>query len=144
MNKSYFCQNLFLIDWRHKHVKNTIDLLLIYREHFYGFSERDLWKRWKKKHLFHNSRYLYIRVTDILKFYEVLFCTYCKGLFCLKKQSWRLYSSVVYIPPYMHKTLSTLGNVKSNFAKIRRASWFSRGRLKILKCSISLAQLGKC
>ena len=22
-------------------------------------------------------------VTDILKFYEVLFCTYCNGLFCL-------------------------------------------------------------
>ena len=22
-------------------------------------------------------------VTGILKFYEVLFCTYCKGLFCL-------------------------------------------------------------
>ena len=27
--------------------------------------------------------YLCIRVTDILKFYEVLFCRYCKDLFCL-------------------------------------------------------------
>ena len=27
--------------------------------------------------------YLYVGVTAILKFYEVLFCTYCKGLFCL-------------------------------------------------------------
>ena len=27
--------------------------------------------------------FLSIRVTGILKFYEVLFCTYCKGLFCL-------------------------------------------------------------
>ena len=41
-------------------------------------------------------------VTDILKFYEVLFCSYCKGLFCL----------YAYIPPYMHKTLPTLGNEK--------------------------------
>ena len=24
-----------------------------------------------------------VRVTDILKFYEVLFCTFCKGLLCL-------------------------------------------------------------
>ena len=31
----------------------------------------------KKPHLFHN-KHLYIRVTDIFKFYEVLFCTYCK------------------------------------------------------------------
>ena len=27
--------------------------------------------------------YLYLPVTDISKFSEVLFCTYCKGLFCL-------------------------------------------------------------
>ena len=27
--------------------------------------------------------YLCIRVTGILKFYEVLFCRYCKDLFCL-------------------------------------------------------------
>ena len=27
--------------------------------------------------------YLCIRVTAILKFYEVLFCRYCKDLFCL-------------------------------------------------------------
>ena len=26
---------------------------------------------------------IYMWVTDILKFYEVLFCTYYKGLFCL-------------------------------------------------------------
>ena len=29
----------FLTDWRHKRLKNTIDLLLFYREHFYEFSE---------------------------------------------------------------------------------------------------------
>ena len=138
MNKSYFCQNLFLIDWRHKHVKNTIDLLLIYREHFYGFSERDLWKRWKKNIYFTTvDIYIYGSQTfwSFMKFYFVHIVKVC---FVLKN------SHDVYIPPYMHKTLPTLGNVKSNFTKIRRASWFSRGRLKILKCSISLARLGKC
>ena len=39
MNKPYFCGIFFLIDWRHKRLKNTIDLF--YREHFYGFSESD-------------------------------------------------------------------------------------------------------
>ena len=33
---------------------------------------------------------------------------------------------------------------KSIFTKNRRASWISRRRLKILKCSISLARLGEC
>ena len=41
MNKPYFCRKFFLTDWRHKHLKNKIDLLLFYREHFYGFSESD-------------------------------------------------------------------------------------------------------
>ena len=45
-------------------------------------------------------------VTNILKFYEVLFCTYCKGLLSLKN------SHYTYIPPCMHKTLPTLGNEK--------------------------------
>ena len=49
-------------------------------------------KTLKKKHSFHNK--LYIRVTDILKFYEVLFCTYCKGFFIFKKQSLSLYYSI--------------------------------------------------
>ena len=31
----------FLIDWRHKRLKNTTDLLLFYGEHFYGFSQSD-------------------------------------------------------------------------------------------------------
>ena len=39
-------------------------------------------------------------VTDILKFYEVLFCTYCEGLLCL------------YIPLYMNKTHPTSGDEK--------------------------------
>ena len=39
-------------------------------------------KQQKKKYSLHN-KHLYIRVTVILKFHEVLFCTYCKGLLCL-------------------------------------------------------------
>ena len=42
MNKPYFYRNFFLIDWRHKRLKNTIDLLLFYEEHFYGFLESDM------------------------------------------------------------------------------------------------------
>ena len=42
MNEPYLCRNFFLIDWRHKRLKNTIDLLLLYGENFYGFSERGL------------------------------------------------------------------------------------------------------
>ena len=82
MNKLYFCWNVFLIDWCHKHLKNTMDLLLFYRKHFYGFLESDLWKHWKKTPILQQT-YLYMQVTDILKFYEVLFCIYFKGLFCL-------------------------------------------------------------
>ena len=37
----------------------------------------------KKTAFILQQTYLYIRVTNILKFYEVLFCTYCKGLLCL-------------------------------------------------------------
>ena len=36
-----------------------------------------------EKKIILQQTYLYIRVTDILKFYEVLFCTYFKALFCL-------------------------------------------------------------
>ena len=37
MNKLYFYRNLFVIDWRHKRLKNTIYLLLFYEEHLYAF-----------------------------------------------------------------------------------------------------------
>ena len=101
MNKLYFCWNVFLIDWCHKHLKNTMDLLLFYGEHFYGFLEGDLWKHWRKTPILQET-YLYMQVTDILKFYEVLFCIYFKGLFLSLKSS-----HYVYICPYMHKTLET-------------------------------------
>ena len=41
MNKPYFCRIFFLTDWRHKRLKNKIDLLLFYRGHFYGFLQSD-------------------------------------------------------------------------------------------------------
>ena len=48
----------------------------------------------------------------------------------------------------MHKTLQHYemrkSNRKVNFTKNRWASLFSRGRLKISKCSISLAWVGEC
>ena len=78
MNKLYFCGNFFLIDWRHKRVKNTIDLYT-----FMDFGKVIYENAEKKKKKLHNKPYLYIRVTDILTFYEVLF-SICKGLFfCL-------------------------------------------------------------
>ena len=39
MNKPYFCQKIFLIEWRRKRLKNTIELLLFYGELSRGFSE---------------------------------------------------------------------------------------------------------
>ena len=47
----------------------------------------------KKKRITANVS-IYIWVTDILKFYEVLFCTYCTLSPYLKKQSLCLYSSI--------------------------------------------------
>ena len=38
----------------------------------------------EKKNSF-NNKHLYLRVADFLKFYEVLLCTYCRGLFCLQE-----------------------------------------------------------
>ena len=37
----------------------------------------------KKKNIHFTTNISIYTVRDILKFYEVLFCTYCKGLFCL-------------------------------------------------------------
>ena len=43
MIKPYFCKKIFLADWRHKRLKNTIDLLLFYGEPFYGFLESEIY-----------------------------------------------------------------------------------------------------
>ena len=59
----------------------------------------------EKKKTFISQVYLYLRVTDILKFSEVLFWTYW---FDLSLRN----SHYAYLTPYMHKTLPTLGNEK--------------------------------
>ena len=125
MNKPYFYWKPFLIDWRHNRLKNTIDLLLFYREHFYGFLKSDLWKRPNKKKHFITSKCIYM-VTDILKFDEVLFCTLSRFVLSLKN------SYYAYIPPYMNKRLSTLGNEKEQ----QQIKFYEKlsGRVDFLTC----------
>ena len=65
--------------------------------------QKMIYENVEKKTFLLQQTYLYIQATDILKFYEVLFCTYCKGFFLSLKNS-----HYAYIPPYMHKTLTTL------------------------------------
>ena len=73
---------------------------------YFGLLEIDLWKH-RKKIFISKQTYLHIPVTDILKCYEVLFFTNCKGLgFFLSLKN----SHYAYIPPYMHKIVPTLGN----------------------------------
>ena len=82
MNKPYFCRFIFQIDWRHICPKNTINLLLFYGEHFYGFLESDSWNCQEKNIDFTTN----ISINMGHKHFEVLwsfFCTYCKGLFSL-------------------------------------------------------------
>ena len=120
----------FLIDWRHKRLKNKTDLLLFYREHFLGFSEHDLWKLRKKPIHFTTDISVNIYGLQIFSsFMQFYFVHIVKVCFVFKN------SRYAYIPPYMHKTLPTLGNEKEQsqikFYKNPRANWFSRGRLKI-------------
>ena len=83
---------LCFVNWREVEIKEcsfslAIKIIFLFFVHVW-------WARLKRLNI----------VTDILKFYEVLFCTYCKGLLCLKN------SHYAYIPLYMHKTLTILGN----------------------------------
>ena len=50
--KPCFWRKFFPIDW------HTIDLLF-YWEHFYGFSEGDLWKCWKKYSFYNKHIFIY-------------------------------------------------------------------------------------
>ena len=125
MNKSYFCRNFFLIDWCHKRLKNTIDLSLFYGEHFYGFLESDLWKRWKKNIHFTADISLYTGH----RHFEVLwsFILYISQRFVLSLKIGRN----AYILPYIHKTLPTLRNEKEQqqikfYKKLLRKLIFSR------------------
>ena len=79
----------------------------------------------------------------IWKFYEILFCTYCKGLFCLQKTVIMVIFLCICIKHSQHEEMRK-NNSKLNFTKNHLASWFSRGQLKTSKCLISLARLGEC
>ena len=95
MNEPYFCRNFFFIDWCHKRLKNKIDLLLFYREHFYGFLGSDLWKSQKKKHSFHNKHiYIYIQSRTFWSFMKFYFVHIVKVYFVFKEQLLCLYSSI--------------------------------------------------
>ena len=112
----YFCRFFFLKDWRHKRVKNTVDLLLLYGEHFYGFSKSDLWKlREKNIHFTRN-----ISIYTGYRYFEVLWSLW-RFVLSLKN------SHYAYIAPYMYKILPTLGNEKQ--------------QLQIKFCEKSLSEL---
>ena len=76
----------FLIDWRHKHLKNTIDLLLFYGEWFNEFLVGDLWKPWKKKQSFYN-KHIYIYRSQAFWSFMNFYFEHIKAFFVFKKQS---------------------------------------------------------
>ena len=67
----------------------------------------------KKNSFISQETELYIRVTDILKFYEVLLQRF---LLSLK------HSHYAYIPSDMHKTLRTLGSDKEQISFYEKVS----------------------
>ena len=63
-------KNFFLTDWHHRRLENTIDLLLFYREHFYGFSESDKGRFFHAKsrscdNKFHATKFIYFCITAV-------------------------------------------------------------------------------
>ena len=76
---SHTFAEIFLIDWCHAHIKNTIDLLLFYGEHFYGYSEID-YENVEKKKFISQQTYLYIQSKtfwNFMKFYFVHIVKVC-------------------------------------------------------------------
>ena len=73
----------------------------------------------KKNPFISQHTYLYVWVTDILKFYKFYFDHIVKVCFVFKKQSY------VYILPYMYKTLPTLENEKEQqqIKFYKKSSW---------------------
>ena len=67
INKLYFCRNFFLIDWRHKRLKNTIDLIVILWRTLRWIFGKWLVKTSKKKHSFHN-KHIYIYGSQTFEF----------------------------------------------------------------------------
>ena len=99
MDKQYFCWYFLLIYWRHKCLKNTIDLLLFYGEQLWIFGKWFM-KMLKKKTFISQQTYLYIRVTYILKFHFVHIAKVCS-----------IFRNSCYAQ-YLHKPLPTLGTEK--------------------------------
>ena len=57
-------------------------------------SQKVIYENIEKKTFILQQTYVYIGVTEILTFYEVLFCTYCKVCFVFEKQPLCLYFPV--------------------------------------------------
>ena len=79
---------------------------------------------------------------SILKFSEVSFCTYCKGLRCLKKIVIMLIFLCMCIKHSQQEIRKS--NSKLSLTKNYWTSFFSCWQLKISKWSFSLAWLGDC
>ena len=99
MNKLHFCRNFFLIDWHHKRLKNTVDLLLFYGEYFYGCLESDLGKEKRNIHFITNIS-IYTGSQTFWSFMSVWYILSLKD------------SYYAYIPLYMNWILPTSGNEK--------------------------------
>ena len=84
-------------------------------------SQKVIYKNVEKSPFISQQTYLYTRVTNILKFYAVLFCTYCKGLFCLYKTVMMLIFLCICKKHFQHQEI-TKNNSKLNFKKNRWAS----------------------
>ena len=83
MNKPYFSRNFFLIDWCHKRLKNAIDLLLFYGEHFYELLESDL----KQDHF---------KTGDLWKKRENGGCPLKMGASRSKRESWNIWTNKLW------------------------------------------------
>ena len=102
--------HFFLIDWR-KHLKNNWSVVILQRTFLWIFGKW-LMKTSKKNPFISQHAYLYVWVTDILKFSEVVcyeaFWSFILQMFALFLES----SHYAYSPLYMHKTLPILRNEK--------------------------------
>ena len=132
----------FLIDWHHKRLENTIDLLLFYGEHFYGFLEKDLWKCQEKNIQFTTNISIYKghRHSEVLWSFTLYILQ--RLVLSLKIVIMLIFLSICIKYP-QHQEMRK-NNSKLNFMKNGWVSWFSCGQLKISKCSISFAWLGEC
>ena len=94
MHKPYFCQKIFLTDWRHKRLKNTTELLLFYVENFYGFSESGL----RSFLVYVARRILTIDKKHSFTLYKILACF----LYYAAANNWCLQSVLNHMPIWPH------------------------------------------